>query len=64
MNLVRVFLVGVFMLVANQLLAQKTRIYEDQYRLYREALELYDKEKFVAAQEKFQNFTPNLPSSE
>lgn len=33
--------------------AQKTRIYNDKYTIYREALDLYDKEKFSAAQDKF-----------
>lgn len=35
------------------ILGQKTMIYSEEYRAYNDALELFDKEKYSAAQEKF-----------
>ena len=43
----------VFVLLSMNAFAQKTEIYTDKYSVYREALDLYDKEKFSAAQDKF-----------
>ncbi len=34
---------------------QKTKIYTDQYKDYRDGLELFDKQKYAAAQEKFKD---------
>lgn len=46
---------GVVMLLlfVQPLYAQKTRIYTDKYSVYREALDLYDKEKYSVARQKF-----------
>lgn len=33
--------------------AQQTEIYTNEHRLYREAMELFDKEKYAAAQKGF-----------
>ena len=42
------------------MMAQKTIIYTDDYKSYRDAQELYDKEKFSAAQIKFQETIYNI----
>ncbi|MBX7093227.1 MAG: tetratricopeptide repeat protein [Flavobacteriales bacterium] len=47
-------LVFVLFIQSGTLYAQKTKIYTDKYVAYRDALELYDKEKYSAAQEKFE----------
>lgn len=44
--------------------AQKTKIYTDKYTVYREALELYDKEKYAAAQEKFEATVKSLSDAQ
>ncbi|HAA01497.1 MAG TPA: hypothetical protein DCD96_07590, partial [Flavobacteriales bacterium] len=46
---------GVVMLLlfVQPLYAQKTKIYTDKYSVYREALDLYDKEKYSVARQKF-----------
>lgn len=47
------------MLLAGSTLAQKTNIYTQPNATYNDALELYDKEKFSAAQEKFATILKN-----
>ncbi len=47
------FFVFVFLLFPSVLLAQKTEIYTDPEKTYRDALDLFHKEKFSAAQDKF-----------
>lgn len=42
-----------FLLVCKSFLAQQTRVYTDNYKDYRDGLELYDKAMYSAAQEKF-----------
>ena len=44
-----------FVFIGLSVQAQKTKIYTDQYADYRDGLELFDKQKFAAAQEKFKN---------
>jgi tetratricopeptide (TPR) repeat protein len=51
-NVLRV-IVMLMLFITTSLHAQKTKIYTDKYTTYREALELYEKEKYSAAQEKF-----------
>lgn len=51
-NLLRGVLVLLLLITVNAQ-AQKTGIYTEKYAVYREALELFDKEKYSAAQDKF-----------
>ena len=50
------FVLIVLCATAHQALAQPPIAYYDNTRIYREALELFDHEKYVAAKEKFQEF--------
>jgi TolA-binding protein len=50
---VKAFLLFLFLIVTLFGWAQKTGVYTDEYVAYREAQELFDKEKFSPAQEKF-----------
>jgi len=43
-----------FVFLSFQATAQKTAVYTDKYRDYREGMELYDKAKYSAAQQKFE----------
>ncbi len=53
-NLKKVIFIFILLCSVNNLvLGQKTAIYTHEYSIYNSALELYDKEKFSAAQEKF-----------
>jgi tetratricopeptide (TPR) repeat protein len=54
-KLILLYFIGAIGLVNlnSTLIAQKTMIYSEEYRAYNDALELYDKEKYSAAQEKF-----------
>ena len=42
-----------FLTLTNSNFGQKTKIYTDKYVDYRDAQDLYDKEKYSAAQDKF-----------
>jgi tetratricopeptide (TPR) repeat protein len=48
---------GLILFIQNSALAQKTAIYEDESRIYQRAIELFDKEKYAAAQKHFNMFT-------
>ena len=50
-----VFMVFIF-ISKYKVIAQKTAIYEDDTRIYQRAIELYDKEKYAAAQKHFEMF--------
>ena len=47
------YLIVLFFVINTPVFSQKTTIYTNDYAVYNSALELYDKEKFSAAQEKF-----------
>jgi tetratricopeptide (TPR) repeat protein len=53
MRVVSVFTLLLCWFINVDILAQQTMIYSEEYRAYQDALELYDKEKYSAAQEKF-----------
>ena len=50
MNIISRLLILIAILFSNNLFAQKTFIYNDPYRSYKTAQELYDKEKYSSAQ--------------
>lgn len=54
---VRAVLFCMILIHTNTLLAQRTGIYEDETRIYQRGLELFDKEKYSAAQKHFNMFT-------
>ena len=47
-------------MIAGEVQAQKTDVYTSNERIYYEALDLFRKEKYGAAQKKFQNFIKEL----
>ena len=47
---------ALILFLQNSALAQKTAIYEDESRIYQRAIELFDKEKYAAAQKHFNMF--------
>ena len=49
----KILLIGGLIFLANILFAQKTMIFSDSYKNYRDAQELFDKSKYSAAQNKF-----------
>ena len=50
-----VFMVFIFT-NKSKIIAQRTAIYEDETRIYQRAIELFDKEKYAAAQKHFNLF--------
>ena len=49
----KILLIGALIFSVNILFAQKTMIFSDSYKNYRDAQELFDKSKYSAAQNKF-----------
>lgn len=53
-----------FIFLSANLTAQKTMIFKDQYRVYRTAQGLYDKENFSAAQDKFKEVIQSISNKQ
>jgi tetratricopeptide (TPR) repeat protein len=58
------FIFSLFVLLAPSLWSQKTAIITDQYSDYRDAMDLYDKAKYSAAQDKFNSVMEKLNSND
>lgn len=48
------FLIGIMVIAPFASISQKTQIYTDKYKAYRDGLELFDKQKFAAAKKQFE----------
>lgn len=53
-----------FFIIASYSFGQQTMIFKDQYKTYRTAQELYDKENFSAAQDKFKEVINSIPNKQ
>lgn len=53
-----------FVTLCNPFFSQQTRVFTDNYRDYRDGLELYDKGEFSAAQQKFKNVIEVINNSQ
>jgi tetratricopeptide (TPR) repeat protein len=58
------FIFSLFVLMTPSLWSQKTAIVTDQYSDYRDAMDLYDKAKYSAAQDKFNSVMEKLNSND
>jgi TolA-binding protein len=52
-----------FVILCNPFFSQQTRVYTDDYKDYRDGLELYDKGAYSAAQQKFKNVIELIDNS-
>ena len=57
----RILSIAAFVMISTiNTFAQKSSYFTENDRLYEEALELFDKEKYAAAQERFREFAENV----